>query len=293
MAYLGYIAFRAVVFIFSFVPFWLLYAISDVLSFVFNKVLKYRHKVIDENLKRCFPYKTNTERVMIKNAFYNHLADITLESLKGFSMSTDIIKKRFTMAPQANMPPQNAPHIITAAHYGNWEWSAFAIPLYLPTHSVLGFYKPLTNKYINRHLVAKRAKTGCILASIKQTNEFFDHYAHTNGSFLLAGDQNPSNIKDAIWVKFFGIDTPCLHGIEKYATRYNLPVYYGEICKVKRGYYELKMKLISKHPNELSTTTLTQKFMDEVNASIDFAPQYWLWSHKRWKHIDNQVHKPQ
>ena len=132
MAYIGYIFFRIIVFIFSIIPFWLLYKIADFLAWVLKTVVGYRKKVVLAQLKLAFPHKSDKEIQKIMHDSYKNLADIIVESIKGFTMSETDYRKRFIfvnpeVANQLHKQGKSSIHV--AAHYGNWEWGAMTYPL--------------------------------------------------------------------------------------------------------------------------------------------------------------------
>ena len=72
-------------------------------------------------------------------------------------------------------------------------------------------------------------------------------------------------------------------GTEKLAKRYDSAVVYSEIRRVKRGYYELDATLITENAAETSEMEITEKYVQLLEQTIRRNPQYWLWSHRRWK----------
>lgn len=286
MQKVNYYFFRLMVFLFSLMPFFLLYFLADVLAFTFYKILKYRKKVVFENLNRCFPEKSKKEIENIAKQFYRNLADITLEAIKGFSISKKTALKRyqflnFDILNQDINKGKNC--ILAAGHYGNWEWSALAGKLQFE-HEVVAFYKPLKNPIIDNYIRKKRSQFGVWLKSIKGTNQTFEEFEKKKSIYLFGSDQNPSNTKEAIWVNFFNEETACLHGMEKYAKKYDLAVYYGNIQRIKRGYYQVEISKITSEANENPHGKITSDFMNLLEQTIQQKPQDWLWSHKRWKH---------
>ena len=121
------------------------------------------------------------------------------------------------------------------------------------------------------------------LVSMKQTKKSFDEDSVPK-AIVFGSDQNPANPKRAHWVKFLNQDTAVLFGVEKYAKEYNWPVVFVSISKVKRGYYEVEYSLITDKPIEQAHGRITEDFTKKLEQDIINQPQYWLWSHKRWKH---------
>lgn len=286
MQYLGYFFFRLTVFIVSIIPFWLLYRISNIIAFILNHILKYRLKVIRQNLQLT-ENSISQDKTLIRD-IYRNLSDIILESFKGFSMSKSEMKKRHKVTnPEIlnALYKNNKSVIVTTGHYNNWEWGAFS-PNFYVQHKIVGLYKPLTNPQIDTYMQRKRGKYGTILASIDDTSKYFKQYVNDQSIFLLAADQSPTKPELAIWVPFLGLPTPCPHGLEKYSDKYDLAIIYAHVKRVKRGYYEVEMSWIKKDNEQLKYVEATRRYMEKLDGIIKENPANWLWTHRKWKHID-------
>lgn len=272
-------------FLISLVPFRVLYVFSDFLAFILHRVVGYRVKVVRDNLQRCFPEKTEKKRRTIERKFYRHLADITVEALKGMSMNArDFQRRHKILNPELLVPLFDTGKSIigVTAHYGNWEWGANSPGAQMP-YGVIALYKPMSNKYIDAYMRKIREKFNARLTSIKDTYTAFSYYKDKKVSFVMAADQSPSNLKRAYWVNFLGQDTACLHEPEKYAHLFDLPVVYVHIERVRRGFYELTFKHLCDNPRVLPEGEITRLYMKELEAHIHAKPENWLWSHRRWK----------
>ncbi len=270
----------------SWLPYRILYIVSDILYVLLYRIFKYRKKVVLENLSNSFPEKTYEQKMLICSTFYKHLCDIMVETIKGFSVSKIALKKRSSLHYPDGMIKnlQTGKSVIVAAgHYNNWEFAALAIPLYL-NFPVVGLYKPLTNKFLNHKITHSRSKTGINMISIKDIDQYFLKHKHTPTIYLFLTDQSPSNPNNAYWLPFLNQQTPVLKGVEKYSVLYDYPVYYGEIQKSSRGKYDLYIDLITETPQNMQTTEITRLHTQRLENTIVKNPSYWLWSHKRWKH---------
>jgi KDO2-lipid IV(A) lauroyltransferase len=283
---LTYFFFRAFTAVFSRMPFHVLYVISDVLFFLIYRVAGYRKKVVYANLRNSFPERTEQELAFIARNFYHHLGDLIVESVKAGKISEEEIVKRFIMKRSGELEDlyrDGRSAIVVAGHYNNWEWPGIAAGPQM-MHKPVGFYKPLTNQYVDGYMKKTRVKGRSALVSITNTVEVFKTDWKEPAAFYMIADQSPSNARLAYWVKFMNQDTATLHGPEKYARIYNMPVFYVDIKKVKRGYYETEFILICANPSQTKTGEITQKFMQILEEKIRENPQYYLWSHRRWKH---------
>lgn len=285
MNFVTYLLFRFNVFIFQFVPFRLLYGLADLVFYVVYYIARYRKKVVFSNLSKAFPDKTDQEISRIARDFYHHLADLLIESMKAFTMSEERVMERYRYLNTAfleDLYHQGKSVICVAAHYGNWEWGGVASGMQL-LHKPVGFYKPLSNRYIDRYVRKTRVKGRSELASITQTAETFrKHYAEP-AVFYMVADQSPSSARLAFWVDFLNQDTATLHGPEKYARVHNFPVVYAISRKIRRGCYEVDFKMLEPDPSETKTGEITRRFMKLLEEDIVREPRYYLWSHRRWK----------
>ncbi len=272
----------------SLMPFWVLYRFSDFMYFVLRYLVKYRKKVIRANLQRAFPNKSAAEITLLEKKFYTNLTDNMAEGLKTFTMRKSAIVQRHKLLNPEILEPyyrKNASLIGVTAHYNNWEWGSLSASLQIP-FNVVAFYKPLSNKHLDKVMRNSRSRCGTTLASIYQTSAVFEQFRHRPTVFLMAADQSPSarELPKAHWCNFLGINTPFLHGFEKHAQNNNYAVFYVDITRVKRGFYELRLSILTDNPTALPQGALTQLYAQKLETVIQAAPENWLWSHKRWKH---------
>ena len=256
---------------------------------VFFLIFPYRKSTIDANLIRCFPHFSEQEISKIRKKYYQFLSRLFWETLKGYSVPHQQAKKRFFFKnPEVVQQFLNANKSVIglAAHYGNWELGALSSGLFF--HRVIGLYKPIKNQRINRFVRQKRGQFGLQLGAIEHTHRIFAKNQNPAHLFLLVADQQPSNREKAIWVDFFGQETPCLHGAEMYGQRFNMPVVFIDIIPKSFGKYEAHFIPISEDASSLQPGELTQTFMSQVENRIRIHPEHWLWSHRRWKWNKNK-----
>ena len=269
----------------SLLPYPLLYLISDIVYLIMYRVIGYRKEVVFTNLKNSFPDKSEQELKQIMSGFYRHLSDITMESIKGFTISEKQLRKRLVIKnPEFSnyFADKGKSIIFVGGHYNNWEICAQAFAMY-SNHKCIGIYKPLSNAFINDKIYTSRSKYGMHLISMMQTKKSFEEVTQAK-AIVFGSDQNPANPKRAHWVNFLNQDTGVLFGVERYAKEYDWPVVFVSISKVKRGHYEVEYSLITDKPTDQPHGKITEDFTKRLEQDIINQPQYWLWSHKRWKH---------
>lgn len=282
----SYILYYLIIIPISRLPFFLLYLLSDFSFIIMFHVVGYRKKVVLNNIKNSFPEKTEKEHLAIAKKFYKHFCDLVLEGLKGFTISEKEIRRRFKMdndGVMAELYKQGKDVVLVGGHYNNWEILALGIAMELD-HTIVGIYKPLSNKFFNEKMIKSRQRFGLVLAPMKKVKKFMEESYGNPKGVVFAVDQSPHNKKTAIWGDFLNQDTAMFYGAEKYAKEYNTPVVYGVINKVKRGHYEASTKLLTDKPNDLEYGEIIRSANRFLEEDIKKAPEYWLWTHRRWKH---------
>lgn len=267
-------------------PFPLLYGLSDFLFFLFYYMLGYRKKIVLGNIQRSFPELSHQQQVAICKKFYKHFCDLILESLKTFTISEKEVSKRVVCKnPEVidKYYDRNQSVILAGGHYNNWEIFAVAVDQ-LIKHKTIGIYKPLSNLYFDKKMRETRSKYGLHMISTKIVKQVFEEEKKNLTATIFAIDQSPSNPKSAHWMKFLNQDTAVLFGAEKYAKEYNYPVVFGRLNKEKRGHYSLEFFDVTDQPAATAHGEITEKTTQILEQDIRHLPQYWLWSHRRWKH---------
>lgn len=293
MQYLLYLIFRWNVFFFRLLPFRLVYAFSDFIYLIVYYVARYRRGVVYNNLKNSFPEKSEEEIRTITKGFYHHFCDVLLESIKIVTVSDKEVVARYRFKDVEHMDKlaeEGIPAICVAGHYNNWEWGGLAADTQLK-HRAIGFYKPLSNKYIDAFVARNRSRGRSRVASIERTQQTFQEYADIPSIFYMIADQSPPSPRMVHWVTFMNQDTAVLSGPERYARSLNLPVVYADIVKIRRGWYEVTFPMLCADPKSTKTGEITAKYMQMLENSIRRNPQYYLWSHRRWKHKRSPITK--
>lgn len=290
MKYFVYILYRFLGYFVKIIPFWLIYLTSDLFFIIFYYLIRYRRKVVKYNLTTSFPDKSEEEIKRISKLYYKHLCDILLESIKGNSMSkSEILKRHKLINPEVleSYYQKNESVILTPAHYNNWEWGTLSGGIQLK-HKVVVFYQPIKNKFIDNHTKKTRSGFNTELVSASKASATFREYVKQTSVFLMTADQNPSSKISCHWTMFLNKKTSCFSGPEIYAKKYNLPVFYLKIKKVKRGFYEIELIPVALSPKDFGKEEITAKYMSLLEETIKENPEYWLWSHKRWKNIPTE-----
>ena len=265
----------------------LLYKVSDFLYYLLYYVFSYRKKVVRENLKLAFPQMNKVDRTKIEKKYYKFLCDLFLESFKSMNIDVEEINLRYKFKnPELldELYNKNKNIILIAGHYCSWEW---VFNLNNNTKfQVHAIYKKLSNKYFDEWAKKIRSKQGCNMITTKET--FKEIYKHSKTKELhlygFASDQSPRKRKENYWGIFLNNLVPIHTGAEIIAKKYNMALVFMDVQRVKRGYYEVYFKTITENPKKYKDFELTDKFIKLLEEQIIKKPEYYTWTHRRFKH---------
>ena len=282
-----YRIFYGICWLLALLPLRCLYLFSDLLFVLVCYVVRYRRKVVMENLRNSFPEKTERERRQIARRFYRFLCDIFIETVKLTNIDTAQLHRRIHYSnPEIfdELYRKGKQIFIVGGHYGNWEWVATLEHTISYHHATL--YQPLENKLFDKFYYNLRTRYGADAIPANSVVRAINRYQQEGRLTALGFISDQSPHRDAIhyWTNFLNQDTPVYLGIEKLAKRYNTAVVYYETRRLKRGYYEVDVTLIAENAAKTGEMEITEKHVQLLEQTIRRNPQYWLWSHRRWKH---------
>lgn len=289
MQFLVFILTYPFIYLLSVLPMKVLYAISDFFYMLFYYVIGYRKNVVLENLKLAFPDKQEEELRVIRKKFFRHFTDLFMESVKAFTMSEKMVRKRYRYKnPEIlnELMKKGKSIALVGAHQANWEWS-ISLPLFTDI-TCYGAYTKLGNKYFEKVVKNSRQKFGFIgyktSETIKNMASNFDQ--GKNGLYLLLSDQSPQVHKTHYWRAFMGVKVPIHTGAEMLSKKFDMAVVNYSVRKVKRGFFEVTFETITESPKEFPNYKITDHYLEITERNIKEQPEYYLWSHKRFKHKD-------
>lgn len=289
MQLLTYIVLFPFFWLLSILPMRLLFIISDIISFILYYIVGYRKKIVRSNIKLCFPEKTTKERLDIEKKAFKHFVDIFMELIKSFSITEKEISKRLMITnPELldSFYEKNKSVIFLSGHYANWEWVSFIVERSLK-YNMSVVYKQLSNKYFDKLIKNTRIKFG---VKFVPTKEFYPEILSNlkNNKIQAYGflaDQNPRWEKIKYWGEFMGIEVPVIVGPETIARKLDLPVFYFQTERIKRGVYQSTFVLLEEQPKEAPLYQLTDKYMGALENQIRKAPEFYFWTHRRFRHM--------
>ncbi|NAY90869.1 lipid A biosynthesis acyltransferase [Muricauda sp. JGD-17] len=268
-------------------PFKLLYFISDGLYVLLYHVIGYRKKVVRDNLALVFPEKDEKERIQIEKKFYRHLCDMFLEMAKTLGITNQQMKKRyvFTNVEVIQKLEKDGKNVmIMLPHYASWEWVFSLNPLI--NSKAYAIYQPIQNKYFDKLVRDIRSKYGTTLIKTYESRKIIAD-AKKVSKLITVGiisDQSPMLNRARHWAEFMGVLVPIHVGAEEICKMTDMIPVYLKVEKKGRGFYQATFKTLAENPKEVEDYKISEAFMKEVEAAIHAAPEYYFWTHKRWKH---------
>lgn len=271
-------------YLFSFLPLWIIYRISDFSYLVLCHVLRYRRKILIKNLSIAFPEKSELEKKKIIRKFYRNFTDTFLEAIKLLTMSQRSLEKRVKFDPSIfnELYSTGKSCEVLLGHNFNWEWANVRVTRQL-AYPFLVVYMPIGNKLVDRLFKHFREKTGGIMLPATDMKNAMLPYRRQQYLLGLVADQSPGQPGKSYWIKFFDRWTPFVMGPEKNARFNNTPVVFARFSKPRRGYYIIESKLATFSPREMKDGELTLAYVRYLEEVIRKQPENYLWSHNRWK----------
>ena len=274
-------------YLFSLLPFWVHYLLSDLIYGLLYYLVGYRKKVVRENLASSFPEKSVEELQKIERCFYHFLCDYVVESIKMMTITKRNMQKRmvFKDVELLNQCVEEGQSCaIYMGHYCNWEWVS-SLPLWVSPKGKCGqVYHELENLVTDRLFTRLRGRHGSANIPMQDTLRFLLKSQQEKQPVIVGyiADQKPYWTNIHHWVDFLHHDTPVLTGTDRILHKMNHAAFYLDLRRVRRGHYEATFKLITREPKNLEGFKLTDIYYQMLEESIRRAPEFWLWSHKRW-----------
>lgn len=272
-------------YIFSLLPFWVMYLVSDFSYFLLYYVLKYRKKIVLDNLAIAFPEKTEEERKKIAKKFYQYFTDSFIETWKFLSISKKEMEKRTSGTYDIinELLKEGKTVNLLCGHQFNWEYANLLYSSKLPVPFVT-VYLPVKANILNRIMYKIRTRFNAVLVHPAEFGSKLHTVFKTQHALVLAADQSPANARAGYWIKFFNRPTIFLIGPEKSAIRRRSAVVFVGFKRVKRGYYHFESVLLTDDASHTDKRAqLTCLYRDALENTIKADPANYLWSHRRFK----------
>ncbi len=281
------ILFYFVLYPLSLLPLSVLYGIAYIFYLIIQYIIKYRKKIIVQNLQNSFPDITEKEIAQLTKKYYHHLSQIAAEMLKMLTISKKSLQKRYHCDnPEVvnQYYAQGKSVILMSSHYNNWEWMVLSLSMQYQHHGV-GVGKANSNKIFEKLINRARTRYGTEVVFADHVRETYQQYEQNGNlvAYMMLSDQSPNNVHKSYKTMFFNQPSAMIYGAEYFAKKYDLPVIYYAVIKEKKGYYRIHNELITDKPRLANEGEIIEKYVQLMERTIASKPEFWLWSHRRWK----------
>lgn len=268
-------------------PFRILYIFSDFVYVIIYYIIGYRKKTVRENLALALPHLSEKERLVIEKKSFHHLCDMFLEMIKTMTISEKEMDKRFVftnLKVYKELEKKQKSISLMCAHYASYEW-VISMNKHIDFKGY-GIYKKINNPHFDQLVKNIRSKFKAYLITTKETIPVIasNNRNKTLSLYGFVSDQSPKIYSVFHWHTFMGIEVPVHTGAEMLSKKYDMNVIYLRTKKIKRGYYEASFEILSENAKAVPNYEITDQFLKLVEQQIHEAPEYYLWTHKRWKH---------
>jgi KDO2-lipid IV(A) lauroyltransferase len=267
-------------------PLPVLYLFSPLVYFVTYHMLGHRQHILFDNLRQCFPEKSEEEIVALTKQNFRNFSDVLIEMLKGISMSDEEIQRRVefrNLEQIIEYAQEKKPMLVLAAHHCNWEWLLLGACVRLPFPLDV-VYKPLeSNLFETLMLQARERFGGNLIAPENFIGEIIKRRGQAVG-FVMNADQTPLREEEKYWAKFLGRDTAFFVGADKIARMTRAPVFFVAIRRIARGRYEAEVLELARPPFDPEDHSVVERYVRALEAMVLEHPADWLWVYNKWKY---------
>lgn len=269
----------------SYLPLPVLYVFTDFFYLILISIVPYRKKVILGNIERSFPDKSSKEHKKLVRKFYRHFTDILAEGVKNLTISEKELKRRFRIKNPEVMQElfdDKRNVLLVSGHFNNWEWLITSQNFLFP-HQAYGIGMPLSSQFWHKKVTSRRERFGMRVIHAKNYRENLSANPDELKAVLVLSDQSPGNSLKSYWMDFLNQQTAVLFGAEMMANELDYSVVFFATRKMKRGYYEMELKVLTNEPHSTDWGDITEAHTKALEKEIMNNPAQWLWSHRRWK----------
>lgn len=269
-------------------PLGTLYIVSDLTFFFVYYIVRYRRRLVRENLTCSFPDKDTHEIRRIERAFYHNLCDVFVESFKLLNISDEELRRRVDVQNTElveRLAGEGKNVFMLLGHLGCWEWYQEVSVRYRQPKKGGEIYKHISSPYFSSLMHEIRSRWDTEQVEMRQVVRTLLQWKSQGELFLMGfiQDQRPSGMKINDAVTFMNQMTAIVPGAESIAPKIGAEQVYLDVERLSRGHYRLTFREMS-IPADLAgrKNPLTALYYRMLEENIRHQPELYLWSHNRW-----------
>jgi KDO2-lipid IV(A) lauroyltransferase len=288
--HIEYIAFRAVVAVFSALPVaWAVRIGASIGSLLYLIDVRDRGIALF-NLGIAFPEKSVAERKRILRASCRNLGRLAAEFCHLPRLTVADASQLITIEDRPAWERVLATGysrgvVVVTAHLGNWELLVYAQALW--RHPVAIVHRTLGNPLVDEWITTLRQNVKTRILRKKAAARDAIRVLREPGILAITPDQNQT-ASFGVFVNFFGKPACTTTGVARLAMQTGaavMPVFI--VREGESAHHRLvvlpDIEMRTTGDREADTVANTQACSDVVEAMIRRYPEQWIWFHKRWK----------
>lgn len=251
-----------------------------------GRLVRGRDRRAMANLRTAFPERSESELRQILDECWRHFG-----------------REMFSFIRLQQLPPEEAVHsvqfvnlerlreaealdkgvIIISGHYGGWEVGGLTMMSLLPRVRTVA--RRLDNEYLDRDLVAARARMGAEVVDRRKAARFLVKALAEKSAIVLLPDQAVMP-REGVLVPFVGRPAWTTPAPARLALRHGTPIVFAFCIPDGTGHrleFEGPIRIDQLSEEERDPVALTQRINDVISRRIVARPELWLWMHDRWK----------
>jgi KDO2-lipid IV(A) lauroyltransferase len=246
--------------------------------------LRFRHEIVQKNLRLAFPEKDDAWIRATMRAAYAHLGREALATIRLGRMTRDQVIDRTRVIGLADFKAKLAEGhglVLASGHVGNHEIGAAALSARgIPLDLVV---QQQGNPLFDEALNATRRRLGLGIIDRFQAQRLAIKALRSGRAVAFAADQNAG--KTGLFVPFFGRLASTHRGAALFAIKTDAPLFLGTSLRKGRGYEVTLEHIEVDRSGSLDDVVyrLTAAFTARLEQVVRGAPDQYLWLHRRWK----------
>jgi KDO2-lipid IV(A) lauroyltransferase len=266
-------------------PLGMLYRLTASIMWVLRTVLRFRVVVARDNLRRCFPERSEAQIDALLDQYYRQLSQVAAEFIKMADMSADQLRTHLQVENVERVDAETRAGrsvLLLGAHQCNWEWALQATVLYLGV-PIEAAYKPLHAAGFDHELRKLRCRYGAHLIAAKRLVREVVRLRGQLHAVALHADQMPASSGRRQWLNFLGRDTAFYPGPAEIARMTGYAAFFVLMRRISRGRYQVDFLPICAAEERPDPAVFTARYASLVEEMIRANPADWTWVHRRWK----------
>ncbi len=257
--------------------------------------VKLRRKLVETNLRLCFPEKSAEERASIARQVYIEQAQSLFEIMRAPLIRSKADAEKMFEVENISLVEkcyeEGKGAIVVSAHFGNWELKAMCWAFLAKPCAIV--YKPFSNKFLDKKMLEWRTFGGNEFISMGEAPKLGLKRLREGKFLALLSDQAAHN--DDYFTTFLGRDAAIFLGAAVFALRTKLPVILSMPRRIGIGKHRLELTEIKTDDLTFSpenVRVLAERYTRAIEAYIRRYPDQWFWLHNRWKRTPPQKRAP-